>query len=104
MRIKFWGTRGSIPICEGDSIRYGGNTTCVEVRTSDNELIILDAGTGIRKLGLSLLEDKTFQNRGNIFITHTHWDHIQGWPFFVPAFMPRNHFVFYGQFKLYGRL
>ncbi|MFN7971683.1 MAG: MBL fold metallo-hydrolase [Acidobacteriota bacterium] len=104
MRIKFWGTRGSIPICEADSIRYGGNTTCVEVRTSDGELIVLDAGTGIRKLGLSLLEDPTFKHKGSIFITHTHWDHIQGFPFFTPAFMAKNHFVFYGQFKLYGRL
>ena len=104
MRIKFWGTRGSIPICEADSIRYGGNTTCVEVRTADGELIVLDAGTGIRKLGLSLLQDPAFQQKGYIFITHTHWDHIQGFPFFVPAFMPKNHFVFYGQFKLYGRL
>jgi len=104
MKIRFWGTRGSIPVCEADCVRYGGNTTCVEIRTSDGELIVLDAGTGIRKLGMKLEKDPTFKNRGTILITHTHWDHIQGFPFFTPAFRPENHFVFYGQFKLYGRL
>jgi len=93
--IRFWGTRGSIPTPGLDTIRYGGNTACTEVRCGD-QLLILDAGTGIRVLGLSLLRE--FQQRpikGHIFVGHTHWDHIQGFPFFAPAFNPSNEFVIY---------
>lgn len=87
MKIKFWGVRGSIPIPGPATARYGGNTPCIEITTGTNECIILDAGTGLRSLGVDLI------NRGvlppiNLFITHTHWDHIQGFPFFAPCYIP----------------
>jgi phosphoribosyl 1,2-cyclic phosphodiesterase/CheY-like chemotaxis protein len=89
-RIRFWGVRGSIPVPGKSTLRYGGNTSCVEVR-SDGEIIILDAGTGIRLLGLAL--DKEFGSRSmklTLLISHTHWDHIQGLPFFSPAYNQKN--------------
>lgn len=93
--VRFWGTRGSIATPGQDTIKYGGNTACTEVRCGE-QLLILDAGTGIRVLGVSLLRE--FQQRpikGNIFVGHTHWDHIQGFPFFAPAFNPSNEFAIY---------
>lgn len=90
MKIKFWGVRGSIPTPGSSTVHYGGNTTCVELR-ADGEIIILDAGSGIRPLGLSLI--KEFQGqpiRVTILVSHTHWDHIQGFPFFIPAYNPKN--------------
>jgi phosphoribosyl 1,2-cyclic phosphodiesterase/CheY-like chemotaxis protein len=89
-RLKFWGVRGSIPVPGPSTIRYGGNTTCVEVRT-DGEIIILDAGSGIRELGLAL--EKEFDGAPinlTLLLTHTHWDHIQGLPFFLPAYKAKN--------------
>src|SRR5215471_4912147 len=89
-RIKFWGVRGSIPIPGRSTVRYGGNTSCVEVR-ADGEIIVLDAGSGIRQLGLAL--DKEFGPRSmklTLLISHTHWDHIQGLPFFSPAYNQKN--------------
>jgi len=78
-------------------VRYGGNTTCVEVRTDDDHLVILDAGTGIRELGRSLLEGATGNPiRGEIFFSHAHWDHIQGLPFFTPTFQTGHHFTLWG--------
>ncbi len=103
MRIKFWGTRGSIPTPEPTAMRYGGDTSCVEVRSGDT-LIILDAGTGIRKLGHSLMTDPFFRGKGAIFLSHFHWDHIQGIPFFQPAFVPGNEFHIHGCFKVDSRL
>lgn len=94
MHIKFWGTRGSIPTPGPDTIKFGGNTCCIEVRTDDGELIILDAGSGIRPLGMSLLPNMPLTC--SILISHTHWDHIQGLPFFVPLFVPGNKFSIYG--------
>ena len=89
-QLKFWGVRGSIPSPGPDTIFYGGNTSCVEVRVG-SEIIILDAGTGIRPLGLSLeKETKDKPVHLNLLITHTHWDHIQGFPFFLPAYNPKN--------------
>jgi len=88
--IKFWGVRGSIPVPGPSTIGYGGNTTCVEIRT-DGEIIIMDAGSGIRELGLSL--EKEFGNAPinlTLLLTHTHWDHIQGLPFFLPAYKAKN--------------
>ena len=93
--IRFWGTRGSIATPGQATTKYGGNTACTEVRCG-KQLLILDAGTGIRVLGQSLLSE--FQGgpiQGHIFIGHTHWDHIQGFPFFAPAFNPSNEFTIY---------
>ena len=87
--IKFWGVRGSIPTPEPGTVRYGGNTTCVEVRCG-KEIIILDAGTGLRKLGQSLLaEFKRKPLNLSLLLSHTHWDHIQGLPFFAPIYESR---------------
>jgi phosphoribosyl 1,2-cyclic phosphodiesterase/ActR/RegA family two-component response regulator len=95
-RIKFWGVRGSIPVPGPSTIGYGGNTTCVEVRTNGN-IIVLDAGSGIRELGLSL--NKEFGNAPinlTLLLTHTHWDHIQGLPFFLPAYQAKNTIQVFG--------
>ena len=97
LRVQFWGTRGSIPSPGPATVRYGGNTPCVEVRTSSGWLIVLDAGTGIRELGRSLIARANGASiRGDIFLTHAHWDHIQGIPFFAPLFQQGNHFTIWG--------
>jgi phosphoribosyl 1,2-cyclic phosphodiesterase len=95
MRLKFWGTRGSISTPGKDTVRYGGNTPCIEVRTSRNDLIILDAGTGIRNLGEALIENGE-SIKATILISHPHWDHIQGFPFFKPAFISGNELTIVG--------
>src|SRR5438309_12054752 len=85
-RVIFWGVRGSIPTPGAGTVRYGGNTSCVEVR-ADGEIIVLDAGSGIRLLGQSLQREVGFvQIRLAILISHTHWDHFQGLPFFLRAY------------------
>ena len=89
-RVKFWGVRGSIPTPGPSTVFFGGNTACVELRV-DGELIILDAGSGIRPLGQALAEE--FGERAmniTLLVSHTHWDHIQGFPFFLPAYHSRN--------------
>jgi diguanylate cyclase (GGDEF)-like protein len=88
LKVKFWGTRGSVPTPGPQTAKYGGNTSCVEVRAQDGTIIVLDCGTGARLLGLDLLKSATRPLRINLFIGHTHWDHIQGFPFFTPAFLP----------------
>jgi phosphoribosyl 1,2-cyclic phosphodiesterase/CheY-like chemotaxis protein len=89
-RIKFWGVRGSIPVPGPSTIGYGGNTTCVEVRTN-GDIIVLDAGSGIRALGLALEEEfGSAPINLTLLLTHTHWDHIQGLPFFLPAYKAKN--------------
>ncbi len=93
--IKFWGVRGSIPTPGPTTVRYGGNTPCVEVRLTEDKFFILDAGSGLRELGLHLLKSGK-PIKSNILISHMHWDHIQGIPFFVPALLPGNEFTFYG--------
>ena len=101
LRIQFWGTRGSIPSPGVSTVRYGGNTPCVEVRTSAGWLIILDAGTGLRELGRSLIQRANGAPiEGDIFLTHAHWDHIQGLPFFGPIFQRGNHFTIWGSKNL----
>lgn len=101
LRVRFWGTRGSIPTPGSNTVRYGGNTPCVEVRTEGGWLIILDAGTGIRELGRNLLERSNGAPiKGDIFLTHAHWDHIQGIPFFAPIFGQGNHFRIWGSQSL----
>ncbi len=137
MKVKFWGTRGSIPTPYSEFMKYGGNTSCVELRTRENQIIILDAGTGIRRLGLKLLKeskikeeeigqimdfvlpgevsqsviklpphlsflkgDEPYIGTAHIFISHTHWDHIQGFPFFVPAFLAGKEFTIYSLYKV----
>jgi phosphoribosyl 1,2-cyclic phosphodiesterase len=88
--IKFWGVRGSIPTPGQSTVFFGGNTSCIEVR-ADGEIIILDAGSGIRPLGEALAAEFRGQPMElTLLITHTHWDHIQGFPFFLPAYDARN--------------
>ena len=97
MRVRFWGTRGSCPSPGPSTLRYGGNTTCLEVRTDEDQLLIIDAGTGIRELGNSLVAAADGRPiRGDVFFSHAHWDHIQGLPFFTPAFQSGNHFTLWG--------
>jgi phosphoribosyl 1,2-cyclic phosphodiesterase len=87
MKFKFWGVRGSIPSPGPRTARYGGNTTCIEVRTDNDTLIILDGGTGLFSLAQSLIQHRSKPIHANIFITHSHWDHIHGLPFFTPLFI-----------------
>ena len=95
MKLRFWGVRGSIPTPGPDSVRYGGNTPSLELRLDNGELIILDAGTGIRNLGDHLIANGE-SIRSYILITHPHWDHIQGFPFFKPAFISGNEITVIG--------
>ncbi len=95
MHVRFWGTRGSIPTPGKQTIVFGGNTSCVEIRTSDGTTLILDCGTGIRSLGLDMLR-RPGPHRVHLLIGHTHWDHIQGFPFFIPAFVPGSELNIYG--------
>jgi phosphoribosyl 1,2-cyclic phosphodiesterase len=93
MKVRFWGTRGSIPSPGPETIRYGGNTSCVGVTLSDGSLLALDAGTGIRSLGLALAAEPA---RLHILLTHLHLDHIQGLVFFAPAFSTQTEIVIWG--------
>jgi phosphoribosyl 1,2-cyclic phosphodiesterase len=85
MKIKFWGTRGSIPVPGPNTVKYGGNTPCIQVISNKGTSIIIDAGTGIRNLGIELISGN-YKKELNLLISHSHWDHIQGIPFFVPFF------------------
>lgn len=85
MKIKFWGTRGSIPVPGKNTLKYGGNTPCLQITTNNGKIILLDAGSGIREFGNELLQNHLV-NEIDIFISHTHWDHIQGLPFFGVLF------------------
>jgi phosphoribosyl 1,2-cyclic phosphodiesterase len=96
MRIRFWGTRGSIATPGPQTLGYGGNTSCVEVRAGD-QILIFDAGTGIRELGVALMhEAQAAPLTLHLFISHTHWDHIQGLPFFLPAYQANATIHVYG--------
>src|ERR1700757_615753 len=95
MRVKFWGTRGSVPTPGQTTVRYGGNTACVEVTTDTGTFLILDCGTGIRELGLELAR-RGGRVDAHLLLGHTHWDHIAGFPFFAPVFVPDNRLTIYG--------
>jgi phosphoribosyl 1,2-cyclic phosphodiesterase len=87
MKVKFYGVRGSLPVCGKEFERYGGNTTCIRIfRELVNRIAIIDAGTGIRNLGKEIINEGVSQNIINILFSHFHWDHIQGLPFFAPAY------------------
>lgn len=94
MIIKFWGTRGSIPVSGKEFVKYGGDTTCVEIRTKNDEIIIVDAGTGIRKLGKQLISEERFSY--HMIFTHAHWDHLLGFPFFRPIYRRETHISMHG--------
>jgi phosphoribosyl 1,2-cyclic phosphodiesterase len=98
MRVTFWGVRGSIPAPGPGTVRYGGNTACISVETKGGELFVLDLGTGARSLGLSLVNGAFGRGRGRaaILLSHAHWDHIQGFPFFGPLYVPGNTFSVFG--------
>jgi phosphoribosyl 1,2-cyclic phosphodiesterase len=96
LQVKFWGVRGSTPTPNQANLGYGGNTACIEVRLPNNELIIVDGGLGVRNLGLSLVEEFPSQSMAlKVFLTHFHWDHIQGLPFFPPLYNPANSISFH---------
>jgi phosphoribosyl 1,2-cyclic phosphodiesterase len=97
MKVRFWGVRGSIPVPGPGTVHVGGNTPCVEVQTADREIIILDAGTGIRLLGLDLAQRPMERLIAILLFSHTHWDHIQGLPFFSPARLRQNRLVILGE-------
>jgi len=84
MYLKCWGSRGSIPVSGKEYLKYGGDTTCLEIRSESGDIIIVDAGTGIRRLGNLLLKEKKYQY--NFIFTHAHWDHVMGFPFFKPLY------------------
>ncbi len=96
VRLRFWGVRGSTPTPQVQNLTIGGNTSCVEVRTADDQCIIFDAGSGIRNLGQRLVKDAGGRPINvKLFLTHYHWDHIQGLPFFAPIYNPANSIEFY---------
>ena len=96
MKIQLRGVRGSIPVPGPDTVKYGGNTTCIYIVTDEGDQIIIDGGSGIRNLGLEQMANLPI--KCSVFLTHTHWDHIQGLPFYTPLFVPGNEINFYGAF------
>jgi len=96
MQLRFWGVRGSTPTPQPENLRYGGNTPCLEIRSDAKSLLIVDCGSGLRMLGKALMKEFGRQPiRAHILISHFHWDHIQGLPFFVPLYNPANQFQMY---------
>jgi len=93
MIIKCWGSRGSIPVSGKEYIKYGGDTTCLEIRTKSDDIIIVDAGTGIRRLGNKLINENRYKY--NLIFTHSHWDHLMGFPFFKPLYEKQSEFMMY---------
>lgn len=104
MKLRFWGVRGSFPVPGNSTARYGGNTSCVEVRCADGShpdapRLILDAGTGLRRLGKEMMQSEFAEGAGtaHLLVSHTHWDHIQGLPFFAPLYQAGNRFHVYAR-------
>src|SRR5579863_10063311 len=96
VRLRLWGVRGSTPTPQIENLKFGGNTACLEIRNGENECVIFDAGSGIRALGQTLMQEAAGAPiDAKIFLTHFHWDHIQGIPFFAPLYGPKNHISFY---------
>ena len=95
MIVRIWGSRGSYPVARAEMLRYGGNTTCAEVQIGSTR-IVLDAGTGMRSLGDALMAEATPPKQIHLLMTHTHWDHIIGFPFFQPLFRPETQLEIYG--------
>ena len=91
MQIKCWGSRGSIPVSGKEYLKYGGDTTCIEIRAKSGEIIIVDAGTGIRRLGNQLVDEK--RTTFHFLFTHAHWDHVMGFPYFKPLYSRRADFI-----------
>jgi phosphoribosyl 1,2-cyclic phosphodiesterase len=101
LSLKFWGVRGSIPTPQLENLSYGGNTPCIEIRSSDDQVLIFDGGTGIKNLGRCLVtESGSKKLTPHIFLTHFHWDHIQGIPFFEVLYRPENNVTFYSSATL----
>jgi phosphoribosyl 1,2-cyclic phosphodiesterase len=94
MLVRCWGARGSIPVSGKEYLRYGGDTPCVEIRTGDDNIVIIDAGSGIRRLGNRLLAEKRHDYA--LIFTHAHWDHIMGFPFFRPIYQSSTHIAMFG--------
>ena len=94
MIIRCWGARGSIPVSGRQYLKYGGDTPCIEIRTKNDDIIIVDAGSGIRRLGHRLMEEK--ENVFTMFFTHGHWDHIMGFPFFSPIYSRNTKIAMFG--------
>ena len=100
IRVKFWGVRGSIACATPDHMKYGGNTSCIEIEAGDYRFI-MDAGTGIRNYGNEFIKDDVKES--HLLLTHTHWDHINGFPFFLPAYDPkRSIYIMAGHLKNHG--
>lgn len=105
MKVRFWGVRGSIPTPGLDTSTYGGNTSCVQIILDTEKFIVLDCGSGIRMLGKHILANYPNKSvKSHILLSHTHWDHIQGFPFFAPAFTKNNEFTIYGPYALGKKL
>jgi phosphoribosyl 1,2-cyclic phosphodiesterase len=96
LQVRFWGVRGSIPTPQPENLGFGGNTTCIEVRQRDGPVLVIDGGTGLRYLGMALMREFAGRNLSlKLLMTHFHWDHIQGLPFFAPLYNPLNEVTFY---------
>jgi phosphoribosyl 1,2-cyclic phosphodiesterase len=99
IRVRFWGVRGSVPCPGPKTVKYGGNTSCLELRFGqEDRLVVLDAGTGIRELAGHIMQNDLPKGpiKTELFLTHTHWDHIMGFPFFIPIFIPNTELKVFG--------
>jgi len=99
IRVRFWGVRGSVPCPGPETVKYGGNTSCLELRFGEEDrLIVIDAGTGIRELAGHIMKNDLPKGpiKTELFLTHTHWDHIMGFPFFIPIFVPNTELKVFG--------